>query len=721
MFNYKNYVSQLDETDCGAAALSMILRAYKSKVSIAKIRSVAQTDKNGTTALGLVNAAAHFKIDTKVVKASKSFFSNLPSGISLPIIAHVDKDNGLLHYVVITAVHKNYLVVADPDPTVKVHRVTIDEFDHIWTGIAFLMQPTQDYKPQKDDGDSLWATSKILLRQKHIIFVIILATFLSTLITIGGAFFLQQIVDQYVARKMLTTLNVAAISLLVAYLFHGVFHYVQGVLSAVLGQRLSAELLLAYIHHLFKLPLAFFDTRKTGEITSRFDDASNIILTLGRTAVITILNFGTILVIGAVLVCISPKLFLIAMLSFPVYILIILAFYSLFEHWNNETMEQNALLNSQIIESLHGMECIKAFNVENKLFTSIKLRFFKALKAGFKYSVILVTQESLKDFAQLGINLSILYFGALAAIHGQISLGQLVAFNALMGYLLDPIEEIINLQSSLQSAKVANTRLNQILLLPTEISSHENVVLHKAAVESSMVLTLSGVSFEYKYGQKVLRNIDLSIKRHESVAIIGFSGSGKTSLAKLLVGFYRPTVGKVIINGVDASGLNPQQMRNYVTYLPQTPHIFSGSILENITLGLTHQVDMQQVIKAAKVAEIHDDIQELPDGYFTQLSEDSGLSGGQMQRIGIARAVISDTPIIIFDESTSNLDVLTERQVLNNILELQNKTLIFIAHRLEIAKVVDKVIVMDNGAITEIGSHSELLKKRGSYFQLFDR
>ncbi|MCV3740204.1 peptide cleavage/export ABC transporter [Lentilactobacillus hilgardii] len=717
MFKKRYYVHQLDETDCGAAALAMIFKYYHSDISIAKIRGVAQTDKSGTTALGLINAAEHFKLKTQAIKTDISFFkSNDRKEILVPFIAHINKNHGLLHYVVVLKVRKDDLVIADPDPSIGITKLTYTEFAKIWTGIAVFMAPGPTYVNIKDNNDSLWQTAKLLLKQKQIIATVVISTFLSTFITIVGALFLQKIVDSYVIDGMTTTLTTAAICLFFAYVFHGIFNYFQGYLSTILGQRLSIDVLLSYILHLFKLPVSFFETRKTGEITSRFSDANNIILTLARTAIATLLNFGTIIVIGIVLMVISMKLFLLSMISVPIYAAIIFSFYKLFEKWNNESMEQNALLSSQMIEDLHGIESIKSLNIENKMYDTIDTRFVKTLKADYAYSIASVTQAALKDVAELVITLAILYFGSLMAIKGQISLGQLVAFNSLMGYFLGPVEAIINLQNDLQNAKVANKRLNQVLLAPVEEKQKCPMALRENDLADQ--IEFSKVSFEYKYGQSILKNINLKIKRNESVAIVGFSGSGKTTLAKLLVNFYKPITGKVLINGQDIRFVTQKDLRNYVTYLPQTPFIFSGSVIENIALGLRKTPNMETIIRAARLAEIHKDIEKLPNGYMTNLSENSGLSGGQMQRIAVARAIISDAPVMIFDESTSNLDLLTEKRILNNLMGIKNKTLIFIAHRLEVARKADRIIVMNDGQIIENGTHKDLINEHGNYYQL---
>ncbi|KRN20845.1 ABC superfamily ATP binding cassette transporter [Pediococcus claussenii] len=396
-----HYVQQLDEADCGAAVLAMIFKNYKSNISIASIRDVAQTDKDGTTALGLVKAAEHLDFETQAVQADMSLFKMKKSEVPLPFIAHVDKDNGMLHYVVVFEIHKNYLLVADPDPVDKIKKMSYADFEKIWTGVTIFMAPAPEYKPTKDNKDSLWSLAGLIFKQKSLVTTIILAATLSTLISIGGSFFLQQLIDTYIPDGMVGTLSIVALGLLVAYVFHGIFGYVEGYLSTVLGQRLSIDLLLSYIKHLFEVPMSFFGTRKTGEITSRFEDASNIIDTLASTAISTFLNVGTILLVGITLAIISVKLFLISCLALPLYLIIVWSFVKLFDRLNNERMESGAVLSSSIIEDLNGMETIKSLNVEKQRYRKIDHEFVDMLHKNYSYGITTIVQENLKDVTQL--------------------------------------------------------------------------------------------------------------------------------------------------------------------------------------------------------------------------------------------------------------------------------------------------------------------------------
>lgn len=309
-----------------------------------------------------------------------------------------------------------------------------------------------------------------------------------------------------VKKGQADVLCATALSLLLAYIFHGFFTYTQEYLSMVLGQRVSLEILLKYIRHLFKLPMAFFEERKIGEITSRFSDAETIISTLSRTVVITILDSGVIIITGIVLSCISMRLFILSAIGIPAYIIIMLIFYKPFHKYNYNRMEKNSDLNSQLIEDLRGMESIKSLNAEDKMYETLDKKFVNTLRADYQYNVAVILQESLKSTTGLILSLLVLYSGAKMAINGQITVGQLVAFNSLMGYFIGPFESIINLQNNFQHAGTASSRLNQILHIPIDQQTNQSIRNSENKDQSTPnFIQYSNVSFEYKYGQPILK------------------------------------------------------------------------------------------------------------------------------------------------------------------------------------------------------------------------
>ncbi len=621
-----------------------------------------------------------------------------------------------MHYVVVLALKKNDLIIADPNPMKRVSKITYEQFQGEWTGIALLMKPSTDYRIIKEDKDHLWRVGRYLLQHKFLVLTISLTAISCTLIVIFGAYFLQQIVDVYVPHKELNTLNIISMGLLVLYVFYGIFTFVNLALSALLGKLLAKDVALGYIDHLLHLPLKFFSTRKNGELISRFFDANNIISVLAVTSISTILNIGTVIAIGIALLGVSPKLSLIPVVIVPIYLLIAVTFFGRFDQLNKKRMEQNALLSSEMIEDIRGIESIKAAVIEDSRSSHAQKNYKDLLATGFKYGETLALQSALKNVSQLIIAMCVLFVGAKMVISGGLKIGQLVAFNSLLGYFMNPIGEIIGIQNNLQTAKVANARLNQVLFASTEKMDDGDRTFLPSQFHT---IQLDKVSFQYKYGQEVLHEIELTVNRGDSIAIVGPSGSGKSTLAKTMVNFYSPSSGTIRINGHPAGEYSKATLRKGISYLPQTPYIFAGTVIENIALGADGKdIQLDEIMEAARIADIDSDIRKLPSGYHTNLTENAGLSEGQLQRIAIARLVINKAPVMILDESTSNLDLETERTVTKNLIGLTDKTLIFIAHRLEIAQEVQRVLVMSGGRIIESGTHEQLINVQGAYTDL---
>jgi len=716
LFKYKSvYVPQVDEMDCGVACLAMILKQYQSRVSLAHLRHEARTNLEGTTALGLVKTAQKFNFKTEAVKADMSLFNE--DTIQYPFIVHVLKQGELLHYYVVLKNTKNYLVIADPDPSVGIIKMPKDKFAQEWTGIALFMVPNEDFEPIKEKKNNLWSLFPYMFKQKRLMINIILAALLMTIISICSSYFVQGIIDTYIPDGTYQTLSILAVGLLIAYIFNSIFSYGQNFLLNVLGQRLSIDLNLQYIRHIFELPMEFFVTRRTGEITSRFSDASRIIDALASTVISLFLDLAIVIVMGLVLAAQNTTLFGITLLALPVYAIVILGFTKKFEKLNDEQMESNAVLSSSVIEDIQGIETIKALNSEDTRYRRIDSQFVNYLKKSFKYSKTESLQTALKTFIQLSLNVIILWVGARVVMQGEMSIGQLMTFNALLSYFIDPLQNIINLQPRLQSASVAQNRLNEVYQVQSEFNA-DTSIQNSAALEG--MIEYKHVDYRYGYGTDVLKDINLKIKPDEKLAVVGMSGSGKsTMMVKLLVDFFSPSKGEVTLNGHATSEVNKHTLRSYVNYVPQTPYIFSGTVKENLLLGCRADISEEEVIKACQIAGIDQEIANLPLQFETKLDENAKiLSGGQKQRLTIARALLSPAKVFIFDEVTSGLDTITEKRVVDNLMKLKDKTIIFIAHRLAIAERADKVVVIDKGQIVEEGSHEELMEQHGFYYDL---
>ena len=717
MTSYKRtFVPQIDARDCGVAALASISKFYGSDYSLAHLRELAKTNKEGTTALGIVKAAKEMSFETRAIQADMSLFEM--EDIPYPFIVHVNKEGKLQHYYVVYKNIKDHLIIGDPDPTVKVTKMTKDRFASEWTGVAIFLAPAPSYKPHKDKKNGLMSFLPLIFRQRSLIFYIVLASLLVTLINIGGSYYLQGILDEYIPNQMKSTLGIISIGLIITYILQQIMSFSRDYLLTVLSQRLSIDVILSYIRHIFELPMSFFATRRTGEVISRFTDANSIIDALASTILSLFLDVSILIIVGSVLLVQNTNLFLLSLISVPIYIIIIFAFMKPFEKMNNDVMQSNSMVSSAIIEDINGIETIKSLTSEETRYQKIDSEFVDYLDKSFKLSKYSILQSSLKQGAQLILNIVILWFGAQVVMTGKISIGQLITFNTLLSYFTNPLENIINLQTKLQSAKVANNRLNEVYLVESEFKNTQTLTGSQFLAGD---ICFEDISYKYGFGRDTLNDINLTIKQGDKVSLVGISGSGKTTLAKMIVNFFEPYKGRITINNNDLKMIDKKVLRQHINYLPQQAYIFSGSILENLTLGANQMISQEDIIKACEIAEIRQDIEQMPMGYQTELSDGAGLSGGQKQRIALARALLTKAPVLILDEATSGLDVLTEKKVIENLMDMSDKTIIFVAHRLSISERTNQVIVLNQGKVIETGSHQELMTKQGFYHYLFSK
>ena len=701
MTSYKRtFVPQIDARDCGVAALASIAKFYGSDFSLAHLRELAKTNKEGTTALGIVKAADEMGFETRPVQADKTLFDM--SDVPYPFIVHVNKEGKLQHYYVVYQTKKDYLIIGDPDPSVKITKMSKERFFSEWTGVAIFLAPKPSYQPHKDKKNGLLSFLPLIFKQKSLITYIVLSSLLVTIINIGGSYYLQGILDEYIPNQMKSTLGIISVGLVITYILQQVMGFSRDYLLTVLSQRLSIDVILAYIRHIFELPMSFFATRRTGEIISRFTDANSIIDALASTILSLLLDVSILILVGSVLLAQNPNLFLLSLISVPIYMFIIFSFMKPFEKMNHDVMQSNSMVSSAIIEDINGIETIKSLTSEENRYQNIDSEFVDYLEKSFKLTKYSILQTNLKQGTKLVLNILILWFGAQLVMSSKISIGQLITFNTLLSYFTTPMENIINLQTKLQSAKVANNRLNEVYLVESEFQVQENPV-HSNFLMGD--IEFDDLSYKYGFGRDTLTDINLTIKQGDKVSLVGVSGSGKTTLAKMIVNFFDPYKGQITINHQDIKNIDKKILRRHINYLPQQAYIFNGSILENLTLGGNNMISQEDILKACELAEIRQDIERMPMGYQTQLSDGAGLSGGQKQRIALARALLTKAPVLILDEATSGLDVLTEKKVIDNLMSLTDKTILFVAHRLSIAERTNRVIVLDQGKIIEVGSH----------------
>ncbi|MEI3337917.1 MAG: peptidase domain-containing ABC transporter [Clostridium sp.] len=707
-------VKQLDQNDCGAACLVTVARQYGLKIPINKIRELSKTDLSGTTAAGIKFAFEKIGFSSKIVRVSdkKSIFGEFPK----PAIAHIFRDN-TPHFVVIHKVTKKYILVADPSEGIK--KLSIDMFLKYWSGILIVMIPNQSFNIANTNNSSLinkfWDIIKV---QKSIIGNAFIASLLITLLGIVGSFYYRFLIDDILKNNSGQDLLIISSLMIVLIIFKTIVEFFRNLLSNYLSQNIDIPLLLGYFYHVIELPMDFFRTRKVGEIISRFNDGSKIRTALSSVLLTIMIDLVMAILGGIILYKQSNKLFMYCFIPLILYSILVLAFKKPLSYVNQNVMEDSSKLTSYLIESIEGIEVVKSFNAEKEVAFQAEKRFINFIKSAFKHSYVNILQLSLRNGIKGVFGIFILWSGAYCVISGELSIGTLISFNALLVYFLEPIERVINLQPEIQSAIVAAKRLGEILDLEIEKDNKEDKKIFLPKLLGN--IRFDNVEFAYNNKKLVLNKLNINIKSGEKIALVGESGSGKTTIAKLLMNFYDVNKGAILLDSYNIRDIKKDVIRKKIAYISQEFFFFSGTILENLKFA-NKDANYEDVINACKKAQIHEYINSLPLRYETLLVEKGvNFSGGQRQRLSIARAILAKPDILIMDEATSNLDSITESAIENTLDEFtKGITTIVIAHKLSTVKKCDKIYVIENGTITEEGNHNKLIMNNKKYSKLY--
>lgn len=706
-------VKQHDITDCGAACLATISKQYGLKLPITKIREIAGTDKQGTNAFGLIKAAKELGFSAKAVKALPE---HLTKELILPCIAHVVIDEQLMHYVVIHEIKKDELIIADPGRGIV--KYTKEDFAKIWTGVLIFLVPEEKFQKRDETVGLFRRFFSMILPHKNLLVHIFVASVVYTVLGLVSAFYFKFLIDDILSNSLKNTLMVFSIGMLILNVFQVLINAFRQHILLHLGQKINVALITKYYNHVMELPMSFFDTRKIGEILSRLNDAGKIMQAISGATLTVLIDVLMLIIAGVVLGVQNTKLFLLSLLFVPLNIILAWAFVKPFQEIHRKEMEKAADTESYLVESLGGVATIKSLNGEELAGYESEKRFVKFVRANFKAGWMRNISGTLEALINQLSTIIILWIGGIQVIQGNISIGQLITFNALFGYFFDPIKRLINLIPSMQEAYVASDRLGEILDLNSE-KENENKKVYIDKVKGKV--EFKNVDFRYGTRELILKDINLNIKAGERVAIVGESGSGKTTLVKLLLKYYTPAKGEIIIDGHNIHDINVESLRDNIGYVPQDIFLFSGSVRENIAFGIDN-AKAEDIVEAAKKAKAHDFINDLQLRYETLVGErGSNLSGGQKQRLAFARTILKNPNMLILDEATSSLDSATEKAIHSTIDHIsQGITTFIIAHRLSTIRTCNRIIVMEKGQVIENGTHEELLSLQGKYAELWN-
>ena len=556
-------------------------------------------------------------------------------------------------------------------------------------------------------------------KYKGVLIQVLVASFVVQLFTLANPLLIQVIIDKVISQRSLDTLQVLGFALLIVTLLEGILSALKTFLLSETTNRIDQKLTSEVIDHLLGLPLYYFQMRPTGELSSRVSELEKIRNFLTGQAFTTILDATFSVIYIFVMLLYSISLTLISLLVLPIQIFIILVGAPLFRRQFRAVAEANAKTESHLVEVLNGIETVKSQNVEIKTRWKWQELYSQYINRNFEKTITGTTLFQTSQVLQKISQLFVLWVGARMVLNGSLTLGQLIAFRIISGYVTQPILRLSTIWQDIQELKVSFDRLADVIDTPKENNELEKSKITIPKIKGSIIFERVKFNF-FKESKPILNNINLSIESKKLVGVVGQSGSGKSTLMKLLSRLYTPNEGKILIDGYDIQKVQLDSLRKQIGIVPQDSLLFRGTIRDNISLA-NSEIGQEEIINAAKLANAHDFIMELPNGYSTEVRErGSSLSGGQRQRITIARTLLSKPRILILDEATSSLDYESERKVCDNLSNnLDDCTVFFITHRLSNLKKADSIIMMHQGVIDEVGIHEELIDKKGRYYALY--
>jgi ATP-binding cassette, subfamily B, bacterial len=696
---------QMSAVECGACCLAMVLNYYGHTTSVSAMQERCGVGRDGLSALAIVKAARQYGLRVRTVSLKQNDFRF----VSLPANAHWEFN----HFVIVERCSTKHVDLVDP--ALGRRRLSLEEFSEGFTGILMMLEPGAQFERQSSSHSlTLWSYLRSLPRMNGIIAQIIASSLLLQLLGLGAPLLTALIVDQIIPAKDNNMLLLLGLGMLFLILAQGVTKLLRTSLLIYLQTRMDAQMMLNFCEHLLSLPYRFFQLRLSGDLLSRVDSNTALRDLLTSQVISTMLDGSTVIVYLVILILESHLIAGVAVAIGVIQILLLLTTAPLIRRMTMRDLAAQGKTQGYLNEVLAGIATLKAAGAEHRALTRWTNLFFDEMNISVRRNYLLAVVGIVFEFLQLLSPLLLLWIGAMQVIQGTMSVGTMLALITLASSFLTPLGSLASSGQKLQIAQAHFERLADVLGSEVE----QDIQQVRMPPQLTGRINLRNVFFQYDpHTRPILKNITLHIRPGQKVALVGKTGSGKSTLGKLLIGLMTPTKGSILFDGIPLQQLNYQEVRRQFGVVLQESFIFSGSVHENIAFN-NPEMEMNQVIRAAQAAAIHEDIEKMPMGYETLLSEGGSVfSGGQRQRLALARALAHHPAILLLDEATSASDVATERAVEQNINTL-SCTQVVIAHRLSTIRNADLILVLDQGQIVEQGSHHQLLRKNGFYARL---
>ncbi len=710
----KKYQSilQLSEEDCGAACLAAICKHYGRFLSINRSREAVGTGQLGTTMLGLKRGCETLGFNARAVKASPAVIDRIKE-IQLPAIIHWQG----YHWVVLYDQRGKKYVIADP--AVGIRYVNKEELTTAWNGVMLLLEPDPDRffeQPKEDAKGGLGRFFKRILPYRGLLTHVLMINIVLGLLALGTPILIQILTDDVLVRGDTQLLTVVVLAVVVMTLFSSSLRLLQATMIAHFGQRLQLGLVLEFGRKILQLPLNYYEARRSGEITSRLRDINDINQLVSQIVVLLPSQFFVAVISFSFMLFYTWKLTLAVVFISILITLSTLPFLPILQQKTRSLLVLGSENQGVLVETFKGAQVLKTTNAAPQFWDEFQSRFGRLANLTFSTTQIGIINNTVANFLSTIGGIALLGMGSILVIQGELSIGQLLAFNALQINVLNLIDSLVGLTDEYFRSQTAISRLLEVIDATPEVVGGSQKPI--AQIPGDADIRCSHLTFHHAGRVDLLEDFSIKLPGGQVIALIGKSGCGKSTLAKLIGGLYQPTSGNIRIGFYNIQDISLDCLRQQVVYVPQEPHFWSRSILENFRLG-TPYISFEEVVKACQIADADGFISQLPNNYQTVLGEfGANLSGGQRQRLAIARGILTDPPILILDEATAGLDPVSESQVLDQLLEYRKgRTTILITHRPSVITRADWIVLLDKGQIQMQGTPENFLSQKGEHLK----